>query len=360
MSDFDYGNARLRAMRSRLLSRQALEALTEAGTPEGLITALMDTAYREAVEAAVIRLAGMACLAEALRTDLVRTVGRARQFFSGPAGELAGLALRRYDLHNVKTVLRGLARQVSADEIIANTLPVGELRPADLARLARSANVRGAIDLLATWAMPWSQPLLELRARRRGENADTPEMELALDRWRLRESLKAAREADEAAKPLMETLLGEADAANLLTALRLVGVADPVTLREHFGVDDITALFMGPGAISLDLLVKAARAASIVEAVAILSTTAYQTMLADALEIYTRTNHLSAFEQALTRRQLQHAAGCLTRDPLGVGVLIGYVALKTNEIANLRAIAQGLSLGEKPERIKAELMMAQV
>ena len=40
MSDFDYGNARLRVMKSRLLSRQELEALAEAGSLNGLIAAL--------------------------------------------------------------------------------------------------------------------------------------------------------------------------------------------------------------------------------------------------------------------------------------------------------------------------------
>ena len=89
MADFDYGNARLRAMKSRLIPRRALEGLTEIGHAEGLITALTDTAYREAVEAALVRLAGMECLAEALRNDLVATVGKARRFFRDRAGELA-------------------------------------------------------------------------------------------------------------------------------------------------------------------------------------------------------------------------------------------------------------------------------
>mgnify|MGYP001559071884 CR=1 FL=1 len=89
MSDFDYGNARLRAMKSRLLSRRTLESLAEAASVQGLITALTNTAYREAVEAALARstveLAGMDCLAEALRNDLGATVGRAQRK-NGAAG----------------------------------------------------------------------------------------------------------------------------------------------------------------------------------------------------------------------------------------------------------------------------------
>lgn len=356
MAEFDYGNARLHAMKSRLLTRRALEGLAEAGSVQGLITALTNTAYREAVEAALVRLTGMACLAEALRTDLVATVGKVRAFFSGRAGELAGIVLRRYDLHNVKTVLRGLAQHAPASDILASTLPVGDLRPADLAQLAGAANFRAAIDLLATWRAPLARPLLELRAHRPG--AEVPELELALDRWHMRAALQVARAADEDGRPLLEALTLEADAANILTALRLIGVPDrAAVLRQRFGVDDVTLLFIGPGRAPFAPLAEAAHQPSVAHAVNVLAETPYGPLLAGAMESYSATGRLSVFERALARRQLEHAAGLIARDPLGIGVLVGYVALKTNEVANLRLIAHGLMLGEKPDQIRAELML---
>ena len=59
MADFDYGNARLRAMKSRLLSRSALEALAETETIKGLILALAKTPYERSIEAALVRSSGM-------------------------------------------------------------------------------------------------------------------------------------------------------------------------------------------------------------------------------------------------------------------------------------------------------------
>ena len=363
MSDFDYGNARLHAMKARLLSRRTLEGLAETRSVPGLITALTNTAYREAVEAALARSleepAGLECLAEALRNDLVATVGKARVFFRDKAGELAALVLRRYDLHNVKAVLRGLAQHVPANEILASTLPIGDLRPADLAELARSANFRGAVDLLTTWAVPLSRPLLELRARRRGDGADVPEMELTLDRWHLQTARRAAREAGDEGKTYLEALRLEADAANIVTALRLVGVPEAATtLRAHFGTGETTVLFIGPGHIPLGLLAEAARQPSVTQAVNALAGTLYGATLQGAMEKYATANRLSVFERALMRQQLQQAVGFFAADPLGIGVLLGYVVLKTNEVANLRAIAQGLMLGEKSDRIRAELMFA--
>jgi len=130
------------------------------------------------------------------------------------------------------------------------------------------------------------------------------------------------------------------------------------TLRAHFGTGETTVLFIGPGHIPLGLLAEAARQPSVTEAVNALAGTLYGATLQGAMEKYATANRLSVFERALMRQQLQHAVGFFAADPLGIGVLLGYVVLKTNEVANLRAIAQGLMLGEKSDRIRAELMFA--
>ncbi len=343
-------------MKSRLLLRRTLEGLTEVGSVQGLITALTNTAYREAVAAALVHLTGMDCLAEALRSDVVATLGKVRAFYSEAAQALAQLVLLRYDVHNVKTILRGLAGHVPANEIIGSTLPIGELRSGDIVELVRVANWRMAIDLLATWRLPVVRPLLELHATRRSqdERVDSLEMEVALDRWYFKAALAGAGNTT-----LRAAVVLEADITNILTTLRLVGVADVATiLRERLGVNDVTWLLVGPGQIPFALLADAAHQESIPNAINTLATTVYGEILTSALPAYASSARLSVFERVLAQRQLHHAAGCAASDPLGIGVLLGYAALKTNEIANLRAIAQGLQLSEKPEHIRSELMLA--
>jgi vacuolar-type H+-ATPase subunit C/Vma6 len=44
---------------------------------------------------------------------------------------------------------------------------------------------------------------------------------------------------------------------------------------------------------------------------------------------------------------------------LGIGVLLGFLALKTNEIGNIRWVAQGINMGLKAEAIRAELEFVQ-
>ncbi len=342
-------------MKARLLPRRTLVGLTEVGSVPGLITALTNTPYREAVAAALVRLTGMDCLAEALRNDLAATLGKARAFYSDAAQALAQLVMLRYDVHNVKTILRGLAGHVPANEIMSSILPIGELRPADIVELARVADWHMAIDLLATWRLTVEKPLLDLRATQRSRDGhmEPLEMEAALDRWYFDTAIAGAGHTT-----LREAVTLEADMTNILTALRLVGVTDVAAiLRERLGTADVTRLFVGPGHIPFAQLAETAHQESIPNAINALATTIYGVTLTGALPAYAVSARLSVFERALAQWQLHHAAGFVASDPLGIGVLLGYAALKTNEIVNLRAIAQGLLVGEKPDRLRSELML---
>jgi vacuolar-type H+-ATPase subunit C/Vma6 len=64
---------------------------------------------------------------------------------------------------------------------------------------------------------------------------------------------------------------------------------------------------------------------------------------------------LSDIERQLKRYRLEWLAAQITKDPLGIGVVLGYVALKVNEVGNIRWIAHGINLGLKADTIQAEL-----
>ncbi len=353
MADFDYGNARLHAMKSRLFGRQELTELTGSDSVRGLINALTKTPYREAVEMALVQFSDMDALNRARRDDLVNHIRKARGFYQGAAAELAGWVVARYDVDNVKAVLRGLTQQVPANEILEGVLPAGQLRLADLAQLTRTANPRAAIDMLATWRLPLAHPLLRLRHERPG--ADLFEMELALERWYYRAALAAAEEQE--ATALRKYLRVGADVTNMLTTFRLVGLAESTLfVRQRFQTDDVSQLLVGPGILPLALLVEVARQKSIRRAVQKLADTPYARALAGGLQQYERQPRLSELEDALTRHQLHQAQMLLIGDPLGIGVMIGYMALKTAEIHNLHRIAQGLAHQESPEHIQTELI----
>jgi V/A-type H+/Na+-transporting ATPase subunit C len=354
MSDYDYGNARLHVMKSRLLPRSELESLAGTGTLQGLIAALTKTVYQKSVEAALTRATGVQCIDEALRHDLVSTIGKLRDLYIEGARETVTIILRVYDIHNLKAILRGLSKNVPAGDILIVLLPIGELNMSTLRELAQLNNPREAIDMLASMGLSLAWPLLNIRAEVPG--AEIFEMELALDKWYQKEARQSLQSDANGVGPLFHALTLEADLANVLTVLRFAQYPDERDLlRDRLGTEEIEHLFIGPGRIPYELLLNACRQVSVIAAVETLSGTLLEPALRAGLEAYSRSSRLSDIERQLKHYRLEWMAEQIVKDPLGIGVVLGYVALKTNEVSNIRWIAQGINLGLKIDAIRAEL-----
>jgi vacuolar-type H+-ATPase subunit C/Vma6 len=353
MSDYDYGNARLRAMKSKLLTRHGLDVLSESGNLSGLISALTKTSYQRVVESALTRSTGMDCIDEALRSDLIAAIGKIGGFFHEDTRKLIALILRTYDIGNLKTILRGLSKNVPSGEIIALLLPIGELKIGTLKELARLNNSREAIDVMASQGLPFAEPLLKLRTEHPG--ADIFEMELALDQWHFRQARQNLwSEADGAALSYAFAL--EADLANLLTVLRFVHAPrERERLREKFGSEDLTPLLIHAGRIPIEAFANAGRQESVSAAIQFFTSTPFEPALRTGFELYSRSNRLSDIEKQLRRYRLTQIVLQIQKDPLGIGVALGYIALKVSEIGNIRWIAQGINMDLKADAIQAEL-----
>jgi V/A-type H+-transporting ATPase subunit C len=358
MPDYDYGNARLHVMRSRLLRPESMDALANAGSLQGLIAALTKTVYQASVEAALTRATGMTCIEEALRDDLIDTVGKLGQFYRGTAAKLVAITIRSYEIQNLKTILRGLAKHAPAGEILAVLLPIGELSLSTMRDLARLNNPREAIDLLASMGLPFAGPLLRVRGEMPG--AEAFELELALDQWHFQEAGQTIQSESGSDDVQYLALMLDADLMNLLTVIRFAH--DPqqhILLHEQLGVDKLDHLFVGPGRIPTAVLIEAASQDTVAGAAEKLAGTEFSKALSDGVQAYARSNRLSAVERRLRRFRLDWLARQFARDPLGIGVVLGYVALKVNEVCNLRWITHGINLGLRPTTITADLEVIQ-
>jgi V/A-type H+-transporting ATPase subunit C len=354
MADYDYGNARLRVMKSRFLTKKELGTLIETGSIQGLIAALTKTNYRKSIESALARTSGMECIAEALRADLISTLGKLCSFYRERSGMMVAILLRSYDVGNLKAILRGLANNASPGEILATVLPIGELRSDILDELASTSSPRSAIDLVATMGLPIAQPLIRLRTEYPG--AEVFQMELALEQWRYKEAQGYLRDEALTNGLLFSALNLDADLSNILTVLRFANFpAERKQLGERLGTESVEVLLCGPGKVAFGLLIEAGSQDDVESATEILSYTPYRFPLQDGLAAFKSNGRLSEFEKHLKRYRLRWASSLITKDPLGMGVVIGYVALKINEVSNIRWIAQGINLGLKPDAIRCEV-----
>jgi V/A-type H+-transporting ATPase subunit C len=96
--DFEYVNARVRGMKSRLLSTSVLESLILKPDVESIIAVLENTAYKEEIERASVQYSGLMCIEVALRQNFTNAfrkifnMGRGREYrevcksFAEPVG----------------------------------------------------------------------------------------------------------------------------------------------------------------------------------------------------------------------------------------------------------------------------------
>jgi len=356
MPDYDYGNARLHAMKSRLLSSRELDMLANAGSLLGLISALTKTAYQKVVESALTRTSGMDCIEDALRNNMENTIGKIHSFYNGSARKMVAIVLRAYDIHNLKAILRGLSKNVPAGEILNSLLPVGELKYNLLRELTGLRTPREAIDALVSMGQPIAWPLTTLRAERPG--AELFELELALEQWHYQEAHRSLRTEARLEGTLAHALALEADLSNVLTALRFAREpAERDLLHDYFGDDQVSCLFIGPGRIAFDVLTDACHRDNVAAAIETLADTALEPALQAGLKHYEQSQRLSDIEKQLKRYRLKWMANQMVKDPLGIGVVLGYIAVKSNEVGNIRWIAHGIDLGLNAETIRDELEM---
>ena len=220
--DWGYINARMRGMKSRLLDHHTLDTLILQPDLDSLISESEKTAYREDLVEARGRYSGMPAIEHALRNNFVRTFRKVLGFSKEKEAEkYISIFLHRWDVQNIKTVLRGKNIHVTSEEILDCLVPAGELDEATLTELVRQQDMKAVIDLLATWRIPYATPLTTAFPEF-AKTKDLAVLECALDRYYYEDALLAVRACSPNNAMIREILSLEIDVVNIKTALRMI------------------------------------------------------------------------------------------------------------------------------------------
>lgn len=345
MGDYDYANARLRSLKSQLFERRTLVEFAGLSRVDDLIARLAESAYGEEIRAALARFIGPRVVMEACRLHLGATYRKIRGFFDEEGTRLVGVLLARWDLHNLKTILRGQEARTPAGEILEALVPAGDLEESALRTLVRQPDPTATADLLRTWNAGYAS------AVRQGltEYANTHDwgsFEATLDSLfysRLFHSLQKSEQNDGFVN---EILAREIDTANVMTALRL---------REGgqgLGEEQVQRQLLNGGEIPRAWLVSLARTGREEEALSLLRTSKFAAALAQVESL-----DLAKVQYELDRDLARFGISFFSRDPLSISTAIGFITAKKVEAMNLRLIAQGIALGLARSDIEKEMIL---
>ena len=158
-TDGGYANARMRGMRANLLPTAFFDRLIVATDVGQVVKELMTTEYGPDLEAELVHGRTAAVIDGALKDNMVRAYQKVLSFLHPSARTLLSTLLGRWDVFNIKTIIRGAHNKVPLDEMKASFFPAGYLSEEELEALAQFDDVGAVINTMAMWGLPYAAPL---------------------------------------------------------------------------------------------------------------------------------------------------------------------------------------------------------
>lgn len=347
-SNYAYLNARLRGMKSHLFKADALERMLLTGSADSIIRILEDSDYGVDMAESLTIYSRSRAIEEAISRNLVRSYGKMLSFATGQTRDLLEILLGRWDIYNIKTILRGIHSGSGPARILENVVPAGRLEGPSLEELANQPEVKALADMLATWNVDYFQPILR-NLKRYIRSGDISRLEYELDSFYFQKSLGGMKRRDSNHQQIKSVIETEIDIINVMTTLRLVS--------EGIGIEKGGTLFLTHGALDMKFLLDLLKCEKPVDILERLERTRYAYAVEKGILLFGETGKISIIERFLEEILIRKCVKMFYRgDPLGISIAIGYIWLKYNEFINIRLISGGLAFGMPVNAIRQELV----
>ncbi len=342
--NYEYVTARVRSRRAVLFADDDYRKLIRMGSGE-IARFMEETEYENEMNALGARHDGVDLIEYALNRNLAKHFEDLLRWADGRLYDYIARYLRKFDVWNVKTVIRGKYSDATAEEIREDLIQAGEIDQNRLDDLVTAETVGEVVELLEGTMFA---DRLEGAYREYEETDVLVPLENALDRAFYEDLLAGLpSERSRATQLYVEFLRAEIDFRNLLNALRLARSGVEIGPAEYFieggrlfEESDLRQL-----AGNQDQLVDHVRGG------------VYGDDLDRALDVLEDAESLIEFEHALDAALQEYADTLSNRYPLSVCPVLSYILAKEREVENIRAIARGREAGLDEAEIEGELVI---
>jgi V/A-type H+-transporting ATPase subunit C len=341
-SNPEYVTARVRARRSALFSEEDYRRLIRMG-PAEIARFMEESEYEAEINRLGSRYSGVDLIEYALNRNLANQFEDILGWADGRLYDLIARYLRKFDVWNVKTLIRGLYADIPREEVEDDLIRAGEFDEQFLNRLLESATIEELVDRLdrTMFGDPLEDALDDYE-----ETGVLVPLENAVDRA-FYESLLDGLVVDESTLQYREYLEAEIDFRNARNALRLARSGADLDPADYFieggtlfRASDLSTLSSNPD-----------------ELVSRIRDSRYGDELSEALDDLEDADSLIGFERALEAALLEYSEKLGHVFPLSVTPVIAYILAKEREVENIRAIARGREAGLSEGEIERELVI---
>ncbi len=338
LAPYAYVNARIRAREGRLLDNNKFNELLEAGSFEEMLGLLSDTDYYKYIESSE---KNPLMVEKALDTYLADMYQFIYNISPDSAKKVLKVFTMKYDIKNIKSLLRAKYYGLSPEKTIELLIPIGNLsnKLKDLAEYKTVEEVIRGLEGTEYFK------ILQEELSNYEQTKNLMWLELALDKYYLN-SLKKEIIIEGKEEDIFREFIGTIiDIENLKVLLK--------AKADNISGDELTR-FLTPGYELADWKLKELAGASGIEGVLSgLEGTSYSTILSDAMEEYEKTKSIYVFEKVLDKFIINKGKALSLRKPFGIGPILSLIVSKEEEVRKLKTIIKGKLENLKVDELKS-------
>jgi V/A-type H+/Na+-transporting ATPase subunit C len=350
---YGYSNARVKAMKGFLLKGSFLDELIRVGSIEAMVEILQKTGYKADLAGASVSYGGSALVETAASSNFSRTVKKLIRITPKSDRKALEALLIRWDLLNLKTMMHAKRIKKSYEDVKPYLFDIGGLCEDDFKRIMKADEGNLMKELRRT---DIGQKMLAIgtgqlshQMKEKFTNAlrslDTfMQMEAIIDAYIylfMDQVLSEVGGRD--VSDIRQILRKEIDAKNIMIIERLKKHGMP---REKI----MGSLIRG-GTMS-DAMLDRFIDAKDLQAVIMLAKPKFH-----GLELRAERTGLADLEIAFEKSVTEQKVHAFHRAILSVGVVIGFLLLKEEELNNLRKIAKGKEFNLPEAEVRAMLVV---
>ncbi len=337
---YPYTYARVSVMKGKLIKKEDYYKLIKMELNSVTKFLETETDYKKEIDELAVKYSGSDLIERALNENLVRTFDKLKRISTKEVDLMVNAFLKRWDVQNIKTILRGKYSDASIEQIELLIIPAGTISRPDLTAMAKMDSFEKILEQSGFIEKKNIEPIIKSFR----ETGSIMEMENALDKAYLTEMFNLAGSIPQEGEFFKKFLMDEMDMMNLKTLMRLK--------REKMEKEKIMKYLLFQGhLINRKKLVQMAECTSLEEMFAVLKETKFSKILkSDAMS-------LTEIELELDKFHISHSALHSHQNPLSIHTILSFMLAKNIEVLNLKRLVKARQLGISQEVIENRLLV---
>jgi V/A-type H+/Na+-transporting ATPase subunit C len=339
-----YVCTRMRVRKSKLIPREEYLRLLNMSIPE-ITRFVEETQYKKEIDELAPSFHGIDLLELALSWNLAKEYQSIQDITPGVLKRFTQSYLRKWDIQNVLTLLRGKAQGMKAGKIREILVPAGELDKTFLDRLLKEDSLERIVEILKGQSI---YPVISAGLTTAIEEESFAKIENDLYKQFYENLLEEARSGFKGGKQFLEYILLDIDMVNIRNMFRL---------RADRLPEDASTMAIPGGTFSVrdfQDLISIDDERNFIDALKAKVTLKPLLVLLDAMS---SAKSLREIEIELIKVQLGQMESFSKMKPFSIHPILTYLEKKKYEIFNLRAIARGKEVHLPTDRIRGYLVM---